>query len=105
LSLERRKGPLLKRSEKRLLVVVTLVILVCAIINTILNSQGYRISLYVMTRDVAVMGIAGALIMGNLAAMRRNRREGILFLTILCLLVIVTTVHMYRLIYGGLPSH
>jgi hypothetical protein len=96
---------LLKRSEKRLLVVITLLIFMCAILNTILNSHGYHISLYVMTRDVAVMGIAGALIVGNLAAMRRNRREGILFLAIFCLLVIVTTVHMYRLIYGGLPCH
>jgi peptidoglycan/LPS O-acetylase OafA/YrhL len=87
------------------LVVVTLVILVCAIINTILNSYGHYISLYIMTRDIAVLGLAGALIMGNLAAMRRNSREGILFLVILCLLVIVTTVHMYRLIYGGLPCH
>jgi uncharacterized membrane protein len=94
---------LLNRFEKHFLTIVSFVIIAFAIINTILHARGYYITLYVMTRDVAVLSVAGALLIGNFAAMRGNNREGSFFLAILCLLVIVATVHLYRLIYGGLP--
>jgi hypothetical protein len=94
---------LLTRFERNFVLVVSLALVFVTIGNTLLMARGHAISLYLKSRDIAVIGIAAALLAGNLAAMRRNLREAPLFLTVIGLLSIVGTVHMWRLLNGGLP--
>jgi hypothetical protein len=96
---------LLSRFEMGFIAFASIVLAAFAAGNAILHARGYSLSGYVMMRDVAVIGIAGALAIGNLSAMRRNMRQGPLFLAVVCLLAIAAAVHTYRLIHGGLPCH
>jgi hypothetical protein len=94
---------LLNRVEKRFLAVASVVFLVVTVVNSVLMSRGYFLSLYVQLRDIAVIAVAVALLIGNLAAIRKNFREKHLFLSIAGLLAVIATVHVWRLLHGGLP--
>jgi hypothetical protein len=102
-SVGRRSGLLLNRFEKKFLTIASIVFLVVTVVNSVLMSQGYFLSLYVRLRDIAVIAVALALLIGNLAAMRKNVREKHLFLFIVGFLTVIATVHSWRLLHGGLP--
>jgi hypothetical protein len=75
------------------------------VVNSVLMSRGYFLSLYITLRDIAVIAVAAALLIGNLAAMQKNKREKYLFLPIVGFLTVIATVHVWRLLHGGLPCH
>jgi hypothetical protein len=66
-------------------------------------SRGYFLSLYVRLRDITVIALAVALLIGNFAAIQKNFREKHLLLSIAGLLTVIATVHVWRLFNGGLP--
>jgi hypothetical protein len=94
---------LLNRFEKKFLVLTSIVLLVITVVNSVLMSQGYFLSLYMQLRDIAVIAVAVALLIGNLAAMQKNSRGKHLFRFIIGFLTVIATVHGWRLIHGGLP--
>jgi len=77
--------------------------LAVTIANSVLMARGYFLSLYITLRDVAVIAVAAALLIGNLAAMQKNLREKYLFLPIFGLVTVIATIHVWRLLHGGLP--
>jgi hypothetical protein len=93
----------LNRFEKRFLALTSIVLLVITVVNSVLMSQGYFLSLYVQLRDIAVIAVAVALLIGNLAAMQKNFGGKHLFRFIIGFLAVIATVHGWRLLHGGLP--
>jgi hypothetical protein len=92
---------LLTRLERNLVLVVSVALVLVTIGNTLLMARGHAISLYLKSRDVAVIGFAAVMIAGNVVAMRRNTREARLFMVVVGLFSIVGLAHLLRLLHGG----
>ncbi len=101
--MDERDRSLLTRLERYLVFTVSVALVLVTVANTVLMARGHAVSLYLKTRDVAVIALATTLVAGNVAALRRNPRQGQLFLIVLALLAVVGVAHAVRLLHGGFP--
>jgi hypothetical protein len=92
---------LLTRLERNLVLLVSVALVLVTVGNTLLMARGHAISLYLKSRDVAVVGIAAVLIACNALALRRNPRQARLFLVVVGIFAIVGLAHALRLHHGG----
>jgi hypothetical protein len=91
----------LTRTERNVVIGVSLGLVLVTVGNTLLMARGYRISLYLRSRDVGVIALAAVLLLGNVAALRRNPQESRFFTVLLGLATTVGVAHLLRLLDGG----
>jgi hypothetical protein len=86
------------------IVICTATMLVFFIINYLIYSSDFLYKIYAAVRDFFVLGVAAITLCCSLMFYRKetNDRYKVFYYLIINLLIVISTLHILRIIYGGL---